>query len=1117
MASDRSFYASVPLLPQLTSFDSAGGATGTSPSVASDLEIVVWPGVCVQFEDHGDVWQFVLPSLVERLPLRSITWKNHLQVNKTIDRLYINFRQVYTQAQLLKQPSDVPHATGEAGLVFLFVVKCEDLATYKTKIKPALSAWVDRMNLLKNEWLILYVPLGTQASSTSSAATAVASRGLSAFGQAFRDSSKVYRKVLEKLKTDFGDKTDKIDRICKIEVLEGNTVVGAAPGQQQQHEAQWSELLLKLKACIMEAFDTRCSEYEEQLRLLDAKRALAGWDFSSFLQVKESLALLYIQASLFDDALRHYDELEAIITTMDDQQQEEQYQLPRLDASDLIFSATPFDIDLVAVRMNIAVNAASPMHIRLYLFCRQVATLYLTRDYVAVCERSHVFLPQFLRLLSHPRLHLPESAPLQWAIGAALALAVSCEHEFEQFQVTRPKAEQSPGNLAVPLGELLYFARRMCCKLPPAPARPGRHWYELCLYPEALYEITYWASVHYANAGRLRFAAFLSAECARYYLAQDISIDRAASLLAKQVRQLEADAWHDALEATVEMLVRVHMRNAQPAAAATTCQHWLKLEPTAQRHRRAPGRGLHELWRTALQACDSLGLDGIVRATRSSRLALPTLQLHLKNQFTQDICLQSLRVEIQRHSELSGTEPFVPSLGSTEAATGSSPVVLESTNVVLHGSQVTPVDLNYDGPPLPPGTFVCTEIRGSMDGHEVRIALEGDGPWTFELASEYESTLTVAVASEPLLFVPGGVGHWAVRIDPAADTIDASELVLTASADDKATLCFASDGHELVAACECKPLAVVSASSDKLVLQLPPTSTALDMRVALCAGGSGSATVAAELRYAYRRAGHDGLAYAATAGVRQGVAVGDALQAGSVTCVPTVDKLYICAPLECNKHVPLMIEMRDCELIVDANSGAVDVLRSSLPGMEVPANPNRDLPTMQLLPLARCSLSFVFGVNWDLLAATEMTLRLPYTLEKPRTLALPISLAAVKATARPPKPQWRLTVEVRAAPATDGTVQFGNGDAIEVDVWPTAEEAVATADQRLWIGLAAPSRDHWVCVGKARQVLATRVTFQLQPLQLGPCPAPCFDVQDRAGASSTVVASASPPIVVIEA
>ncbi len=189
-----------------------------------------------------------------------------MQVSKTIERLHIHFQKVHKPSQSsskgLESGSNLLDASS---LVYLFVVKCEDLESYKNTVKPALTTWVDRMNLHKNEWLVLYVPLGTQASTT-------ASRGLSSFSQTFRDSSSnVYRKICDKMKSDFMGKNDKLDRICKIEVFEGTTVQGAAPGQQQQHEAQWSELILKVKSCIMEAFDARCSEYEAQLRLLDAK------------------------------------------------------------------------------------------------------------------------------------------------------------------------------------------------------------------------------------------------------------------------------------------------------------------------------------------------------------------------------------------------------------------------------------------------------------------------------------------------------------------------------------------------------------------------------------------------------------------------------------------------------------------------------------------------------------------------------------------------------------------------------------------------------------------------------------------------------------------------------
>lgn len=237
----------------------------------------------VAFHDEGGSWPFVAASLALRLPLRGIEWRNLVGATKRIERLPITFVPQSQQSQQAQQP-----------LVALYLVKCEDLEHYRSGAKARLAAWVERMNAARVEWMVLYVPLGTRARAGGGGA-----------------NHSVYKKIFDKIRADFAHKRPSFssasggaagggggigssssmggasggsspgtpggtllgagERICKIEILEGNSVVGGAPGQQQQHESQWSELLLRLRHCIMDAFQVKCYQYEEEVRVLDAK------------------------------------------------------------------------------------------------------------------------------------------------------------------------------------------------------------------------------------------------------------------------------------------------------------------------------------------------------------------------------------------------------------------------------------------------------------------------------------------------------------------------------------------------------------------------------------------------------------------------------------------------------------------------------------------------------------------------------------------------------------------------------------------------------------------------------------------------------------------------------
>lgn len=199
-----------------------------------------------------------------RLPLRAIEWRNLVGVTKCIDSLQLNFVSE-TDGD---NSADAEEEDDAKPLVGLYIVNCEDSDRYRSVVKLKLTRWVDRMIASRREWMVLYVPLGTRARA----------------GGARNSVNPVYKKIFDKIKSDLsgkkplapvisasaaaalGNSSSVGERVWKIEALEGMSVVG-----QHQSQSQWSELLLALRHCIMDAFQMRCFQYEEEVRVLDAK------------------------------------------------------------------------------------------------------------------------------------------------------------------------------------------------------------------------------------------------------------------------------------------------------------------------------------------------------------------------------------------------------------------------------------------------------------------------------------------------------------------------------------------------------------------------------------------------------------------------------------------------------------------------------------------------------------------------------------------------------------------------------------------------------------------------------------------------------------------------------
>lgn len=247
----------------------------------------------IGYTDEGGLWDIISPSLMMRLPLRMIEWKNIVGVKKMIPRLYMHFFVL---------PIDMEHLNMEyfpsTPLLCFYIVKCEDMQGYKSRVKPQLEKWVDSMNKRRIDYMILYVPLGSRSKWGGS-------------GQkiSIMTGNKVYKKIFDRLRVDFGSKKSAEngssalamnyarstgsehaggrgvrtsagtggsavdycahEKVWKLEILEGSSFVGST--YQQQGQSQWSDFIHQLRGCIMEAFESKCWVFEEDLRLLDAK------------------------------------------------------------------------------------------------------------------------------------------------------------------------------------------------------------------------------------------------------------------------------------------------------------------------------------------------------------------------------------------------------------------------------------------------------------------------------------------------------------------------------------------------------------------------------------------------------------------------------------------------------------------------------------------------------------------------------------------------------------------------------------------------------------------------------------------------------------------------------
>ena len=235
------------------------------------------PGVGVSYYDESNVWPIVFQSIADRLPLKHVEWTNRVGVTQIIPEIAIDFYPQNDRRWIRTVENDDRETMHwyRDPFLHIYVVKCEEIDVYRNQVRPQLQKWLETMRQEQNEWLIVYVPIGTRTPVNQNTALSIL-RGTSS------DNS-VYKKIYDKIRTEFHQSKEG-DRSFKVEMLHGGgTIAGAAPGQQQQHDSQWSQFLVLLRQGVMASFEHKSIFYEQQTRQLEAQVQFSRRLFHSIL------------------------------------------------------------------------------------------------------------------------------------------------------------------------------------------------------------------------------------------------------------------------------------------------------------------------------------------------------------------------------------------------------------------------------------------------------------------------------------------------------------------------------------------------------------------------------------------------------------------------------------------------------------------------------------------------------------------------------------------------------------------------------------------------------------------------------------------------------------------
>lgn len=100
----------------------------------------------VAYEDGSKVWPLIEPLLVDRLPLREVTWRSPLSAAVvTVEKLPLRF--LPATAKLFNE-TDHPYRRFLAPYMYLYILRAESMEEYKQVRLPA-RRWMESHQNMK--------------------------------------------------------------------------------------------------------------------------------------------------------------------------------------------------------------------------------------------------------------------------------------------------------------------------------------------------------------------------------------------------------------------------------------------------------------------------------------------------------------------------------------------------------------------------------------------------------------------------------------------------------------------------------------------------------------------------------------------------------------------------------------------------------------------------------------------------------------------------------------------------------------------------------------------------------------------------------------------------------
>ncbi|KAJ9659959.1 hypothetical protein H2198_002849 [Neophaeococcomyces mojaviensis] len=299
--------------------------------------------VIVQCTDPSNLFDDVAPLLQTRLPLSNLHWKSATRPLRPINNLEVSLVREQAEAAKSIARHQIP-GLRQTPFVKVYLVRCDEKEQYKEAVRKEVKDWVKSLGVSTSgkstikgqerhdafEYLIVHVVLpGTPAAIQPKSSKHISPEATESTDSVNSTSKskwtgKSSSTIYDKLRADFHSSSKApFERVAQVRITDpAKPSTALSP---LEIEEQWQSLIEKLKTAILQSFDARVAQYEEDIREREAQRSLPGWNFCTFFILKEGLARGFENVGLLEDALQIYEELDAGLDSVIQEQAREDY------------------------------------------------------------------------------------------------------------------------------------------------------------------------------------------------------------------------------------------------------------------------------------------------------------------------------------------------------------------------------------------------------------------------------------------------------------------------------------------------------------------------------------------------------------------------------------------------------------------------------------------------------------------------------------------------------------------------------------------------------------------------------------------------------------------------